>query len=501
MSSDWLRQRKQVAKPVRTTVDIEAWSETEGEPLSPSARLFHAPGFNCCIIAVMGCKTKVDVNAIKAGLKQTLLKHPRFSSKLIRDNKKPGRMKWVETTVDLEDHLIIPNLDSDMDKPDQFVEDYVSGLSQTKMDMSKPLWELHILTVKTSEAESVGIFRIHHSIGDGASLVSLLLACTRKTSDPNTLPTLPRSERAPPDKHGGFRGLVTNMLSIFYLVWNTFVDLLMFAATVVFLKDTETPIKGSPGVESTTKRFIHRTVNLNDIKMVKRTMNMTINDVVLGITQAGLSRYLNKKYGEKEKDESGTKKRNSLPERIRLRSTLLVNLRPSTGIQALADMMEKNSKVRWGNWISYVLLPFTISLKDDPLDYVREAKATINRKKLSLESLCTYSAAELLVKLFGAKAGGTLSHKVLFNTTLSFSNVVGPIEEISFYGHPLSYFAPSVYGHPQALTLHFQSYMDKMTISLAVDPEVIPDPHQLCDELEESLKLIKDAVVRRGLII
>lgn len=71
--------------------------------------------------------------------------------------------------------------------------------------------------------------------------------------------------------------------------------------------------------------------------------------------------------------------------------------------QALADMMEKNSKVRWGNWISYVLLPFTISLKDDPLDYVREAKATINRKKLSLESLCTYSAAELLVKLFGAK--------------------------------------------------------------------------------------------------
>lgn len=164
-------------------------------------------------------------------------------------------------------------------------------------------------------------------------------------------------------------------------------------------------------------------------------------------------------------------------------------------------MMEKNSKVRWGNWISYVLLPFTISLKDDPLDYVREAKATINRKKLSLESLCTYSAAELLVKLFGAKAGGTLSHKVLFNTTLSFSNVVGPIEEISFYGHPLSYFAPSVYGHPQALTLHFQSYMDKMTISLAVDPEVIPDPHQLCDELEESLKLIKDAVVRRGLII
>ncbi|WZZ26974.1 hypothetical protein YC2023_010375 [Brassica napus] len=40
--------------------------------------------------------------------------------------------------------------------------------------------------------------------------------------------------------------------------------------------------------------------------------------------------------------------------------------------------------------------------------------------------------------------------------------MVGPIEEISFYGHPVTYMAPSVYGHPHALTMHFQSYMNKM---------------------------------------
>lgn len=52
----------------------------------------------------------------------------------------------------------------------------------------------------------------------------------------------------------------------------------------------------------------------------------------------------------------------------------------------------------------------------------------------------------------------------------------------------------------QALTFHFQSYMNKMTLALSVDPSVIPDPHLLSDDLEESLKLIRDAVVKKGLI-
>ena len=54
-----------------------------GQPLSPAARLFHSPRINCYIIAIMGCKTKINPDVVKAGLEQTLLKHPRFSSKLV----------------------------------------------------------------------------------------------------------------------------------------------------------------------------------------------------------------------------------------------------------------------------------------------------------------------------------------------------------------------------------------------------------------------------------
>ncbi|KAK1577795.1 hypothetical protein Q3G72_024872 [Acer saccharum] len=138
-----------------------------------------------------------------------------------------------------------------------------------------------------------------------------------------------------------------------------------FLATVfMFLKDTETPLKGGLGNGATTcRRFVHRMVSLDDVKLVKKAMiNTTINDVMLGVTQACLSRYLNRKYGESKIDKGASERNNNLPQNIRLRATFLMNIRPSPGIQELADMMKKNSLARWGNHIGYLLFPFTIAL-------------------------------------------------------------------------------------------------------------------------------------------
>lgn len=56
-------------------------------------------------------------------------------------------------------------------------------------------------------------------------------------------------------------------------------------------------------------------------------------------------------------------------------------------MQDLAKMMEKGSKSRWGNSIGYVLFPLWIRLEKDMLEYIRRAKTTMDRKKLSLEPL------------------------------------------------------------------------------------------------------------------
>ncbi|XP_015878467.3 wax ester synthase/diacylglycerol acyltransferase 6-like isoform X2 [Ziziphus jujuba] len=468
--------------------------------LSPAARLFHSPRFNCYIISILGCKTNINPDVVKAGLKQTLLKHPRFSSKLVSSERGCGKRKWTRTSVNLEDHVIVPNFDSEIDSPDRFVEDYISNITTTPLDFSKPLWELHLLNVKTSYAEAVGVFRIHHSVGDGASLMSLLLACTRKTSDPDSLPTVPTmKKRTRSSDSSWFWRFLWVIWSVLIVIWNTFVHIVLFLATTLFLKDTKTPIKGELGVELATKRFVHRTVSLDHIKLIKNSMKLTVNDVIVGVTQASLSKYLNRRYAQNQKDGGSNHKRNNLPKSIRLRAAILINLRPTVGIQDLAEMMAKDSKTRWGNWIGYILVPFTIALQDDPLNYILQAKAMIDRKKLSLEAICTFATAKLIITTFGAKVAGFIAHRLLSNTTMAFSSLVGPLEDVSFYGHPITFIAPSVYGHPHALTIHFQSYVNKMTIALAVDPSVIPDPHQLLDEIEESLKLTRDAVVKREL--
>lgn len=51
------------------------------------------------------------------------------------------------------------------------------------------------------------------------------------------------------------------------------------------------------------------------------------------------------------------------------------------------------------------------------------------------------------------QTASALSHKIITNTTMCFSNLVGPLEEIEFYGHPMDYIAPSSYGQPHVSIL------------------------------------------------
>ncbi|WVZ68685.1 hypothetical protein U9M48_017595 [Paspalum notatum var. saurae] len=78
-------------------------------------------------------------------------------------------------------------------------------------------------------------------------------------------------------------------------------------------------------------------------------------------------------------------------------------------------------------------------------------------------------------------------------TTVSFSNMIGPVEQVEFCGHPVVFIAPSGYGPPEALTLNFQSYVNTMMVNLAVDEAQFPDVHDLLEDFVESLKLIRGA--------
>nr|GME02948.1 O-acyltransferase WSD1-like [Ipomoea batatas] len=361
----------------------------------------------------------IETRKQKCGMENVENNKSIIAEEPVVDKEENGKMKWVETEVDLSQHIT------------KFVDDYVYELSKERMDMSRPLWDLHILNLKTHDAQALAVLRMHHALGDGASINSLLLACTRQTANPQLFPT--------------------------------------------------TIPTRSPSANKT-------------LKAPKNLLKLTINDVALGVTQAALSMYLNRRYGKR--DIGSIEGQNNLPKNVRLRSCLFFNLRPAKGIQALADMMKKEkgeSKWGWGNRFGYAILPLQIGMLNDPLDYVRQAKATADRKKYSYEPIFTYFLANFVIKFFGPKAAAILTNKIFSNASTCFSNVVGPREEIEFYGHPIAFIAPTCYGQPSALMVHFQSYVDKMAVIISVDDNVIPDPNQLLDDFEKSLHLIKDA--------
>jgi hypothetical protein len=181
--------------------------------------------------------------------------------------------RWVRTTVNLDDHFIFPQLDpaATSADPDRAVEDYVSSLSTLPMDHSRPLWEFHILDFPTSEAAAAVVIRMHHSLGDGVSLISLLIACTRSAADPARLPAVPSQPPRSPRPRGAL-ALAAWLWSLILLAWNTVVDVARFVATSWFMRDARTPFMGTEGVEFRRKRFLNCTLSLDDVKFVKNAM-------------------------------------------------------------------------------------------------------------------------------------------------------------------------------------------------------------------------------------
>lgn len=201
----------------------------------------------------------------------------------VTDGFDDGKPRWVRTTVNLDDHIIVPSLDPDAvaANPDQVVEDYVASLSTLPMDFSRPLWELHFMDFPSSEAAATVAFRVHHSLGDGTSLLSLLFACAQSAASPKALPAMPRPTRRTgpiyarprPAWSAGVLAFAMWVWSYGVLAWNTVVDVAAFLATILFLRDPHTLFKRANHGEVHGKRLVHRSLSLDDVKFVKSAMN------------------------------------------------------------------------------------------------------------------------------------------------------------------------------------------------------------------------------------
>src|SRR5205823_6861547 len=73
---------------------------------------------------------------------------------------------------------------------DKALRALVSELMSTPLDMTKPLWHVHL--IDGHDHGSVVLARIHHSIADGIALVSVMLSLTDPS--PQATPSRRRAE-------------------------------------------------------------------------------------------------------------------------------------------------------------------------------------------------------------------------------------------------------------------------------------------------------------------
>ncbi|VAI82571.1 unnamed protein product [Triticum turgidum subsp. durum] len=469
------------------------------EPVSPTARAMEDIGIY--IVVTIGLDTPIKLSIFRAGIESLLARCPRLGCIQVADGSSNGGARWARTAVNAEDHMIVPRLDGAAvaADPDKAVEDYVASLSTLPMDRSRALLEFHLLDFPTSEAASTVAVRVHHAYGDGMSLMALLMMSTRNAAaDTKARPATPPRRRRPsrtgaiyasrrrPPLSTGALALVTWVWSYLVLAWNTASDVAYFAATILFLSDPRTLFKRADDDEFHAKRFVHRSLSLDDVMFLKSSMNCTVNDVLVAVTSAALSRYYFRKSGD-----TNTSK-------ICLRSLLPVNTRPATSLQTYVNVIEsdKRNEVTWGNKLGYIILSFYLAMHEDPLAYIRKAKKVLDRKKRSLEVILTYKIGLIFTKFFGVKVGTSIFRRLFARTTIVFSNMVGPAEQVELCGHPVAFLAPSVYGIPEALIIHYQSYRSTIKIILSVDEDKFPDYHQLLDDFDQTLTVMKDAASR-----
>ena len=48
----------------------------------------------------------------------------------------------------MEEHVVVPNIDQNIENPDQFLEAYTTNMAISPMDKSLALWEFHLVKLK-----------------------------------------------------------------------------------------------------------------------------------------------------------------------------------------------------------------------------------------------------------------------------------------------------------------------------------------------------------------
>ncbi|NMO15195.1 wax ester/triacylglycerol synthase family O-acyltransferase [Pyxidicoccus fallax] len=418
------------------------------------------------------------------GLIEKLRSHREFTApynlKLASPRLKSVLPTWVEAEdIDLDYHF----RHSALAKPggERELGVLISRLHSHPMDLSQPLWEVHV--IEGLEGNRFAIYtKIHHSLVDGVGGIRLLIKAL--SADPDAREVVApwsvgtrRSGPLPARQHAaslsklwsGVKDRTTAMPGVAKSFASMARDAVLRAPDVALPFATPRSLLNGP--VSAQRRFATQHYTLPRVKAVARAAGVTVNDVFLGLSAAALRRYLG---------ELG-----ALPERP-LTAGVPVSVRPK-GDEATA------------NAISFIFANLNTHI-EDPVARLRAIGESTRLAKERLQDLPRSGIADYtsmlmtpyILQVFSGLGGHM---RPVFNLTIS--NVPGPDRPLYLCGARLEHLYPvSVLLHGQALNITSASYAGQFNIGFTGCRKTLPHMQRLAvftgealEELERSLRL------------
>ncbi|KAL7086907.1 hypothetical protein ACP275_13G031900 [Erythranthe tilingii] len=433
------------------------------EPVSPTGQYFTSSAISVSVIAVLELEFPIDQSRLDTLLQTVFLPiNPRFSSLMVKD--KNGKKHWKKVEVDIQEHIKIPNFPRR--KSPEFYEDcvseYLSKISLEQFPESRALWEFHMINYPTRNAAQNLVFKLHHSLGDGYSLMGALLSCLQRAVNPQLPLTFPLlNNKKPKTRKINICG--NNILS---RAFDSVYDFGWSVLKSIVLEDDKTPIRsGDDGVEFRPITITTMVFSVDQIKKVKASLHVTINDVICGALFLGIRLYIK----STKHDQSNAKST----------ALVLLNTRNINGYKSISEMVEPDAESPWGNQFAFIHVSVPkLSFSDpiDPLSFVLEAQKVIKRKRNSAALILTGKLLDTLRKLRGPEVTAKYIHRTLKNTSMTISNIIGPLEKMALSNQPIKGMYFMVVGVPQSLTITMVSYMGQLRVALGTENDLIDAP-------------------------
>ena len=142
-----------------------------------------------------------------------------------------------------------------------------------QLPQSRPLWDIHIINHRTSDASSTIIFKLHHALGDGYSLMGALLSCLQRADNPSlplSFPSLKQSKPEPSTK--SFSRKISWMCSS---AFNTVSDFGWSVLKSSIITDDKTPIRfGDEGADFQPISISSMTFSIDHIREIKSRLEV-----------------------------------------------------------------------------------------------------------------------------------------------------------------------------------------------------------------------------------